>query len=347
MTYMDPRPEGLNTEKAPESIVETLTMSDNKTVTFDACQWQLVPVDPTVEMLTAIAETDQPPSSRYRNMLDVAPTLVANVGEDELNSLAGQLNASNERNGKLRQALQACSAELFAQCGDQPQAMLYVDEARSALNMTGYEGTTPTPGAQSAGQEAVVIGHVYPEGGRLRFADKSDTVAKHMMPLMRPVCYADAAPVNGGELHPDHVLVSKKLLLKAMQAINWHLEPGSPDEHEAVFKRLVEIVGMSPVNGGEREATPLDNIAGTVQYEQKHAALRVADAQQVGGDARAEEVAALAPILRGIIEGGSYDDPAELYADDFEAPDGDVFVRRAADLLEEYAALTSPAKEQK
>ncbi|WAL81341.1 hypothetical protein OYT13_15935 [Pandoraea sp. XJJ-1] len=54
-------------------------------------------------------------------------------------------------------------------------------------------------------------------------------------------------PVNGGELHPDHVLVSKELLLKAAQAINWHLEPGSPDEHEAVFKRLVDIV-----NGGER-----------------------------------------------------------------------------------------------
>ncbi|WP_224796788.1 hypothetical protein [Pandoraea sputorum] len=72
--------------------------------------------------------------------------------------------------------------------------------------------------------------------------------------------------------------------------------------------------------------------------------LRAADAQQSGGDARANEVAALAPILRGMIEGGSYDDPAELYAADFEAPDGDIFVRRAADLLEEYAALTSPAK---
>ncbi|WP_278651932.1 hypothetical protein [Pandoraea pnomenusa] len=36
MTYMNPRPEGLNTEKAPESIVEMLKMPDNKTVTFDA-----------------------------------------------------------------------------------------------------------------------------------------------------------------------------------------------------------------------------------------------------------------------------------------------------------------------
>jgi hypothetical protein len=33
MSYMDPRPEGLNTEKAPESVVETLRTPDLKTVT--------------------------------------------------------------------------------------------------------------------------------------------------------------------------------------------------------------------------------------------------------------------------------------------------------------------------
>ena len=35
MTYMDPRPEGLNTEKAPESIMEALKMPDNNTDTSE------------------------------------------------------------------------------------------------------------------------------------------------------------------------------------------------------------------------------------------------------------------------------------------------------------------------
>lgn len=51
----------------------------------------------------------------------------------ECNSLAHQLNASNERNGMLRVALSDCSAELFAQCGDQSRAMSYVNAARAAL----------------------------------------------------------------------------------------------------------------------------------------------------------------------------------------------------------------------
>lgn len=33
----------------------------------------------------------------------------------------------------LRQALELCSAELFAQCADQPRAMQYVEQARAAL----------------------------------------------------------------------------------------------------------------------------------------------------------------------------------------------------------------------
>ncbi|KCB41436.1 hypothetical protein L539_3636 [Bordetella hinzii 5132] len=54
----------------------------------------------------------------------------------ECNSLAHQLNASNERNGVLRAALSDCSAELFAQCGDQSRAMSYVNAARAAMAAT-------------------------------------------------------------------------------------------------------------------------------------------------------------------------------------------------------------------
>lgn len=51
----------------------------------------------------------------------------------ECADLAHQLNQSNERNGVLRASLKECSAELFAQCGDQKRAMQYVERARAAL----------------------------------------------------------------------------------------------------------------------------------------------------------------------------------------------------------------------
>lgn len=53
--------------------------------------------------------------------------------EHECDDLAHQLNQSNERNGVLRASLKECSAELFAQCGDQKRAMQYVERARAAL----------------------------------------------------------------------------------------------------------------------------------------------------------------------------------------------------------------------
>lgn len=58
-------------------------MPDLKTVTFDARKYQLVPIDPTVEMIIAIAEADQPPSSRYSNMLAAAPTPAAQSAGQE------------------------------------------------------------------------------------------------------------------------------------------------------------------------------------------------------------------------------------------------------------------------
>lgn len=63
----------------------------------------------------------------------------------ECNSLAHQLNASNERNGVLRAALSDCSAELFAQCGDQPRAMSYVNAARAALASAPVAGERALP----------------------------------------------------------------------------------------------------------------------------------------------------------------------------------------------------------
>ncbi|ALS63593.1 hypothetical protein [Pandoraea apista] len=79
---------------------------------------------------------------RAVDYLRAAITSPAKVGGDEreaeLNSLAHQLNASNERNGRLREALKLCSAELFANCADSPRAMSYVTEARAALDADGY-----------------------------------------------------------------------------------------------------------------------------------------------------------------------------------------------------------------
>lgn len=69
----------------------------------------------------------------------------------ECNSLAHQLNASNERNGMLRVALSDCSAELFAQCGDQSRAMSYVNAARAALAQNAPMAATPEPVAWGVG----------------------------------------------------------------------------------------------------------------------------------------------------------------------------------------------------
>lgn len=59
------------------------------------------------------------------------------------------------------------------------------------------------------------------------------------------------------------------------------------------------------------------------------------------------EAKKLAPILRQLVEGGGEERDIDIYADDYQAADGDVFVTRAADLLDEIAALSAvPASEQ-
>lgn len=50
-----------------------------------------------------------------------------------------------------------------------------------------------------------------------------------------------------------------------------------------------------------------------------------------------EEAGKLAPILRGMCEGGGEEDGVDIYADDYSPGDGDVFVIRAAQLLEQLA----------
>jgi hypothetical protein len=56
------------------------------------------------------------------------------------------------------------------------------------------------------------------------------------------------------------------------------------------------------------------------------------------------EAAKLAPILRGMCEGGGEDRATDIYAADYQAGDGDVFVTRAAQLLDEVAS--SPVAHQ-
>ncbi|VVE85162.1 DUF551 domain-containing protein [Pandoraea sputorum] len=203
MTYMDPRPEGLNTEKAPESIVETLKMPDNKTVTFDASQYQLVPKVPTNDMVWK-AQEDAPKFQHGDPWYEPEE-----VGEDQVR-------------------------EVYA-------AML---------------AAAPTPAAQSAGQEAVgwrSVDDGLPE-------PEIDVLIRKKF---GSAIYHDIAGLFGGV---------------------WKSQVSQDDckFHVTHWMPLPPLYA-APVNGGERKATPLDNIAGTVQYEQKHAALRDADAQQVSG----------------------------------------------------------------
>ncbi|MFU2071114.1 hypothetical protein ACLQ9R_18700 [Bordetella hinzii] len=90
--------------------------------------------------MTAPSDTTEPGDYVMAGVRALLSKLRAPVADEraakldaECNSLAHQLNASNERNGVLRAALSDCSAELFAQCGDQSRAMSYVNAARAAL----------------------------------------------------------------------------------------------------------------------------------------------------------------------------------------------------------------------
>ncbi|WP_457819642.1 hypothetical protein, partial [Staphylococcus aureus] len=45
---------------------------------------------------------------------------------------------------------------------------------------------------------------------------------------------------------PKGAVISRRLLLKAIQAINYHLEPESPEEHEQTMKELGALLDRSP-----------------------------------------------------------------------------------------------------
>jgi hypothetical protein len=65
--------------------------------------------------------------------------------------------------------------------------------------------------------------------------------------------------------------------------------------------------------------------------------------QAAAPSALAIEAAKLAPILRGMCEGGDvHGDGVDIYADDYIAGDGDTYVVRAAALLEQIAAPSAP-----
>lgn len=51
----------------------------------------------------------------------------------------------------------------------------------------------------------------------------------------------------------EMLLVSKDLIRRARHAINWHLEPNSPDEHEETMRALTELIGDGQTKhlGGE------------------------------------------------------------------------------------------------
>jgi hypothetical protein len=66
---------------------------------------------------------------------------------------------------------------------------------------------------------------------------------------------------------------------------------------------------------------------------------------QATADELREEAAKLAPILRGMCEGGGEERDRDIYADDYQPGDGDVFVIRAADLLDEIATGSANTQE--
>lgn len=73
---------------------------------------------------------------------------------------------------------------------------------------------------------------------------------------------------------------------------------------------------------------------------------QAAHAAAAGTSQLQAEAAKLAPILRNMIEGGATDGETDIYADDYDPPDGDVFIVRAAELLAALATPTTQAAPQ-
>ncbi|MEN2672615.1 hypothetical protein [Herbaspirillum huttiense] len=57
--------------------------------------------------------------------------------------------------------------------------------------------------------------------------------------------YASQLALPAGPV-PEGAVISRRLLLKAIQAINYHLEPESPEEHEQTMKELGALLDRSP-----------------------------------------------------------------------------------------------------
>jgi len=117
----------------------------------------------------------------------------------------------------------------------------------------------------------------------------------------------------------------------------------------------VDNADVSTVGGvaGERNAAFIAAANPAAVLELIALARRAALANQPAptvpaGDALRVEAGKLAPILRGMCEGGDvHGDGVDIYADDYMAGDGDTYVVRAAALLEQVAALAhQPAQEQ-
>lgn len=212
-------------------------MPDLKTVTLQRTREQWEKCDPEAMCNMSQAAIFHALTDAKRDVIALHDALAAKVGKDELNSLAGQLNASNERNGRLRQALQACSAELFAQCGDQPRAMVYVNEARALL-------AAPTPAAQSAGQAVYQTQRIM--GG---WDDVNPQEFDRTHESRRRVVYA--APVNDGEREPG------SFAALGARVFNQRETTEQKDDANA-FKRIARYhteraADAQQVNGGERE----------------------------------------------------------------------------------------------
>ncbi len=66
-----------------------------------------------------------------------------------------------------------------------------------------------------------------------------ESEAHHGSVQIYPASALEAVAEGGAAM----MLVSTDLIRRARQAINWHLEPHSPDEHEATMFELTALLG--------------------------------------------------------------------------------------------------------
>lgn len=231
MTYMDPRPEGLNTEKAPESIVETLRTPDLNTVTFDASQYQLVPKVPTEEILYAIFCNEHDANRAWGEALAAAPTPVAQDAFPPL-TVAERVALDNYRAKEFAQSAGNEEGKPLAPVENVTELELHSTEA----NATGADAAPP---AQSAGQLAFAWATHHDEP--MLFLDREEA-ALYCEDDEQPIPLY-AAPVNASEPVAWRYRESKEE--------KW----GFTRHHPRNFVRMpkfVEPLYAAPVNGGER-----------------------------------------------------------------------------------------------